>query len=96
MFNINETKEKEGIWKECVYMDEYHFGFRCSLCQNWVREKTNYCSNCGAKMIGDELTKEEAEERIRLIFCDYFPFNGNTEADRVINALAGTQVNSNE
>lgn len=97
MFSANETKEKEGKWKECVNITENKIiGYYCSECRRFIKEKTNYCPNCRAKMIKNELTKEEAKVRIRSIFCDYFPFDGEKEADKVINALAGTQVNSNE
>ena len=28
-------------------------GFSCSVCDKWSSAKTNYCSNCGAKMDGE-------------------------------------------
>ena len=36
-------------WWITVENREY-LGVRCSNCQKWFDEKTNYCPNCGARM----------------------------------------------
>lgn len=36
-------------WWITVESREY-LGVRCSNCQKWFDEKTNYCPNCGARM----------------------------------------------
>ena len=46
----------EGKWIEHKYAEEYdglmQSNFECSKCRDWLREQTNYCPNCGAKMEG--------------------------------------------
>ena len=42
---------KRGEWR-LVTPDSYIFnGYRCSLCNELVYGMTNYCPNCGAKMM---------------------------------------------
>ena len=46
----------EGEWIEHKRAEEYdglmQSNFECSQCHDWLRERTNYCPNCGAKMKG--------------------------------------------
>ena len=48
---------KHGKWNEqLLRKDEYgdkHVGYICSVCNEFVPHKGNYCLNCGAKMDGD-------------------------------------------
>lgn len=39
------AEESEGL-----LIDNYE----CSACKSWVRNETNYCPNCGARMGGKE------------------------------------------
>lgn len=46
--------EKTGEWIEHKYAEEYdglmQSNFECSKCHDWLREQTNYCPICGARM----------------------------------------------
>jgi CDGSH-type Zn-finger protein len=58
----NETKQQTGIWKgwtTSAFIGTDEFGdpkyarrrfYRCSICRCGTVIKSNYCSNCGAKM----------------------------------------------
>lgn len=51
----NERREadtvKHGVW---VAINGYHDAHKCSVCETWADDWTNYCPYCGAKMDGDE------------------------------------------
>ena len=58
----NETKRQTGIWKgwtTAAFIGTDEFGdpiyarrrfYRCSICRQGTVIKSNYCTNCGAKM----------------------------------------------
>ena len=50
-------KERTGEWIEHKYAEEYdglmQSNFECSKCHDWLREQTNYCPTCGARMKGE-------------------------------------------
>lgn len=52
---------KYGIWIRKEWAEESEGllidNYECSACKGWVRNETNYCPNCGAKM--DVERKEE-------------------------------------
>ena len=48
-------KQSEGEWVDTgdFELDNIYSGWKCSLCGHiFCGNKTNYCSNCGAKMKG--------------------------------------------
>ena len=42
------TAEKTGKWE---YIGGYGYQYRCSACIKCAEYKTNYCPNCGARMV---------------------------------------------
>lgn len=52
MANALPSAEKMGIWlSEPRYLGDAYKGYwRCSECQTYLKLKTKYCPNCGAKM----------------------------------------------
>lgn len=61
-----ETEWKNGKW---TYIDEAMFGnphgsYKCSVCDNRMPYKTNFCQRCGADMRGDAEKKEDVEPMI--------------------------------
>lgn len=44
---VNAVPVRQGRWKGAGMGDYY-----CSLCQQLVSDRTNYCPNCGAIMVG--------------------------------------------
>ena len=49
---------RHGHWIEHEWADieEEHLisNYECTLCHTWVKNKTNYCPDCGAKMEGEK------------------------------------------
>lgn len=45
---VDAVEVVRGRW--ITVEDREHLGVRCSNCQKWFDEKTNYCPSCGAKM----------------------------------------------
>lgn len=56
--SITELKQKNGQWIEHEWAEEYDerliSNYECSECKRWNREMTDYCPNCGAKMIEEK------------------------------------------
>ena len=46
--------EHEG-WNDDAYSTEYS----CSECNEWIDEKSNFCPNCGAKMIDPQESEDK-------------------------------------
>ena len=48
---------RHGKWIEHKWAEECEglliSNYECSKCSEWVRDETDYCPNCGAKMDGD-------------------------------------------
>lgn len=45
------SKQSEGEWiSRSLNFEGYLTRYYCSCCDNMMKWKTNYCSNCGAKM----------------------------------------------
>ncbi len=59
--NAEVEQVKYGIWIRKEWAEESEGllidNYECSVCKSWVRNETNYCPNCGAKM--DAERKEE-------------------------------------
>lgn len=49
------SQSKTGHWIECDILQE----FKCSECRVCFRNKSNYCPNCGVKMIEQQAESEE-------------------------------------
>lgn len=47
---IDAVEVVHGRW---IWDNRFH-DYTCSECHNWDLKTPNYCSNCGAKMDGDE------------------------------------------
>lgn len=45
--SVKPQEPKTGHWIRCDILQE----FKCSECRVCFRNKSNYCSNCGAKMV---------------------------------------------
>jgi len=47
-----KQEPKTGHWIEHTGWndDNYNTEYSCSNCNEWVKEKTNFCPNCGARM----------------------------------------------
>jgi len=44
---------KVGRWikhRHAEIVDGVLVNYECSYCHDWIKEKSNYCPNCGAKM----------------------------------------------
>lgn len=56
--SITELKQKNGQWIEHEWAEEYDgrliSNYECSECKSWEQERTNYCPNCGAKMMEEK------------------------------------------
>ncbi len=55
---------KRGKWEEksfIVFDSEIKLGYKCSECNTTWDNKTNYCSNCGAKMDGERKCDNDGE-----------------------------------
>ena len=50
-----EQEPKAGHWIDRSGDDVTELNVQCSACGKWRWGKTNYCSNCGAKMESEEL-----------------------------------------
>lgn len=48
-----EQESKTGYWIEHEGWndDAYSTEYSCSECNEWTHEKSNFCPNCGAKMV---------------------------------------------
>lgn len=58
---IDVAPVRHGYWIRKEWAEESEGllidNYECSACKGWVRNETNYCPNCGAKM--DVERKEE-------------------------------------
>ena len=57
LYKAGYRKQSEGEWVDTgdFELDNIYSGWKCSLCGHiFCGNKTNYCSNCGAKMGGGE------------------------------------------
>ena len=54
---VDAVEVVHGRWVEHksaeIYRNRIISNYECSECNDWLRDKTNYCPNCGAKMDGD-------------------------------------------
>ena len=58
MFPIADVVEvRHGEWIDDDTWSADMLHYRCSICGNYVGCKTNFCSNCGAKMDGERSEK---------------------------------------
>ena len=56
IYNAGYRKQSEGEWIDTgdFELDNIYSGWKCSLCGHiFCGCKTNFCSNCGAKMKGE-------------------------------------------
>lgn len=51
---IKALEQKTGHWEPKIDFDDTRYGYICNRCRNWVRDKSDYCPNCGAKMVESE------------------------------------------
>ena len=49
-----QPEQKTGHWEPKIDFDDTRYGYICNRCKNWVRDKSDYCPNCGAKMVESE------------------------------------------
>ena len=58
---VDAVPVRHGYWIRKEWAEESEGllidNYECSACNSWVRNETNYCPNCGAKM--DAERKEE-------------------------------------
>lgn len=52
-----ESLRPEGEWIEHEWAEESEglliSNYECTVCHEWVRNKSNFCPNCGADMRGE-------------------------------------------
>lgn len=60
LFSVS-SKEKTGEWIDQSGGDPTDPSISCSLCNKWFTQSTNYCPNCGAKMINSQENYDKEE-----------------------------------
>ena len=59
---IDAEPVKHGVWIEHKWAEENEgiliFNYECTVCHAWIRDKSNFCPNCGAKMDGERENHE--------------------------------------
>lgn len=55
LYRRDKNRQKKGKWTLQEDKTKKLYGWHiCSECGAWIGEPTNYCSNCGADMRGEE------------------------------------------
>lgn len=56
---VDAVPVRRGYWIRHDYADivdgYYVPEYECSECKNWVKDDTDFCSNCGTRMDGEQI-----------------------------------------
>lgn len=77
-------------WIEKEWAEEFDnrliSNYECSNCKEWLRDKSNYCPNCGAKM-----DKEQVDMSTSSIFKN-FVISGKEQVETFVNAIEMSKI----